>query len=165
MIIGVLGRFLPRELDNDYRGSRIALWLFGALVLLKMAVALGCIFNGRQAASSADGIPIDTFGPQGARAVVSMFAVWGLAQVIIGLVCIAALVRYRSFVPFLFALLLVEHAGRKLIFYLLPIAKSAGTPPGFFINAAMFAVELIGLALSLTYTRRDQGRGGAGFPG
>jgi hypothetical protein len=39
---------------------------------------------GYSAAKSADGIPLDTFTPAGAQAVVSLFAVWGLAQVVIG---------------------------------------------------------------------------------
>ena len=59
-------------------------------------------------ASSADGIPLHTFTPAGAQAVVSLFAIWGLAQLIICLLCILALVRYRSIIPFMFVLLLLD---------------------------------------------------------
>lgn len=140
--------FLPRSIDNDYRGAKIALWIFGVLLLSKLGVALGCLFNGRNAAMSADGIPIDRYTPAGATVIVAMFAAWGLAQTLIVAMGIVVLVRYRSAVPFFFGLLLFEHAARKLIFVLIPIER-IGTPPGFYVNAAMFAVEILGLTLAL----------------
>jgi hypothetical protein len=61
---------------------------------------------------------------------------------------IVVLVRYRSMIPFMFALLLVEHLGRKLILRFLPLVRT-GTPPGYFVNLALVAVMIVGLALSL----------------
>lgn len=139
---------LPRSIDNNYRGSTVAIWLFVPLIVMKIAIAIGCIFNGRNAAQSADGIPLDTFGAAAAQAVVSMFAAWGLSQVIIGAIAVLVLIRYRAMLPFMFTLLLFEHVARKLIFYMLPVVKN-GTPPGFYINAALFAAEIAGLTLSL----------------
>jgi hypothetical protein len=141
-------KLLPRSADNHYGGAKIALWIFGLIVLMKVGMGLGCIFNGQAAAAGADGIPLDTFGPAGAKAVVTMFALWGLAQLTVGLICILALVRYRSLVPLLLALLLFEHASRKLILYVLPIAR-VGSPPGFTINLVLFALEILGLGLAL----------------
>jgi hypothetical protein len=144
----MFNRLFPERIDNTYRGYKLALWLFALLVLMKVGISLGCIFNGYSAASSADGIPLDTFTSAGAQAVVSLFALWGLSQLIIGVLCILALVRYRAMVPFMFALLLLEHLSRKLILHFLPIAK-IGTPPGFAINLVLLAVTIVGLALSL----------------
>jgi len=144
----MLNHFLPRQVDNTYHGYKLALWLFAVLVLMRTGIALGCIFNGRNAASSADGIPLDTFTPAGAQAVVSMFAAWGVAQLMISLVCVLVLTRYRGLIPFTFTLLLLEHASRKLVFKILPVVTTA-TPPGYYINLAIFAIEIAGLALSL----------------
>ena len=144
----MFSQFLPERIDNAYRGHRLALWLFGAVVFMKTSIGLGTIFNGRTAAISADAIPLDTFPPAAAQAFLSVFAIWGFAQVMLGLLCILALVRYRALVPFLFALLLLEHLGRKLILFVLPIAKT-GTPPGLFINLALVAVMILGLVLAL----------------
>lgn len=144
----MFSQFLPERIDNAYRGHRLALWLFGAVVLMKTSIGLGTIFNGRTAAISADAIPLDTFPPAAAQAFLSVFAIWGFAQVMLGLLCMLALVRYRALVPFLFALLLLEHLGRKLILFVLPIAKT-GTPPGLFINLALVAVMILGLVLAL----------------
>jgi hypothetical protein len=115
---------------------------------MKTSIGLGTIFNGHNAAITADGIPLDTFTPAGAQAFVSVIAIWGLAQVMIGLLCILVLVRYRAMVPFMFALLLLEHLSRKLILFVMPIAKT-GTPPGSFINLALVALMIVGLVLSL----------------
>lgn len=145
-------RLLPRHIDNTFRGHRLALWLFGAVVFMKTSIGLGTIFNGRNAAVSADGIPLDTFGPPGAQAFLSVFAVWGLAQATIGFLCLIVLVRYRAMVPLMFALLLLEHLLRRLVFFVMPIARTAEAP-GFLINVALIAVLVVGLALSL---RRGQ---------
>jgi hypothetical protein len=143
---------LPRQIDNTYRGHRLALWLFAALVLLKGAIGVGTIFNGRSAATSADGIPLDTFTPAGEQAFVALFAAWGLSQLMLNLMGLLVLVRYRAMIPFMFALLLLEHLGRKLIFVVMPIART-GDAPGGFINLALVAVMIVGLVLSL----RDPG--------
>ena len=54
-------QLLPQRLDNSYTGHKIALWLFALVVLMKAAIGMGSIFNGYQAASTADGIPLDTY--------------------------------------------------------------------------------------------------------
>jgi len=144
----MLNQVFPRYFDNAYRGHRLALWLFGAILLMKTAIALGTIFNGRTAAQTADGIPLDSFGVAGAAAVVSLFAIWGLAQFVISLIGVLALVRYRAMVPLMLALFLFEHVARRVIFLVMPIPRD-GTAPGLYINLALLAVMTVGLALSL----------------
>ena len=144
----MLDRLFPQRFDNEYRGSKIALWLFGLLVAMRTVIGVNSIFNARLVASSADGIPIDTFSPAGAQAVVALFALLGLSHVVIGLICILALIRYRSMIPFLFALLLFAHLCGRLIGRFLPIPR-AGAPPASAINLVLLAVMVVGLALSL----------------
>jgi hypothetical protein len=143
-----MNQLLPQRIDNAYRGYKLALWLFAVLVFMKVTMSLNCIFNGRMVASSADGIPLDSFTPACARMVVTDFALWGLSQLMIGLLCIVVLARYRALIPFMFALILLEHLSRKLILHFLPIAR-LGTPPGYFVNLLLLALVCVGLALSL----------------
>jgi hypothetical protein len=144
----MLDQLLPQRFDNAYRGHKLALWLFGLLVLVKVAISLGSIFNGYEAASSADGIPLETFTPAGVQAVVTLFALLGLVHLMLLLLCVLALVRYRAMIPLMFAVLLLEYLARRLILLLMPIA-STGKPPGLFINLALLAVMIGGLLLSL----------------
>jgi hypothetical protein len=145
---GLTDRLLPQRVDNTYRGYKLALWLFGAVVLIKLAMSLNSIFNGYVVASSADGIPLDTFPSAAAQTVVALFAIWGLAHLMICLLCILVLVRYRSIVPFMFAFLLLENLSRKLLLQFVPMVRT-GTPPGFYLNLGLLTLMIVGLALSL----------------
>ena len=141
-------QLFPERADNAYRGHNLALLLFTLVVLAKTGIGLGTIFNGRQAASSADGIPLDTYTSASAQTVLSLFALLGLSQVMICLICFVVLVRYRTMIPLMFALLLLYQLGRQLILHFLPIART-GAPPGSVINLVLLAMMIVGLALSL----------------
>ena len=144
----LLERLLPTRAD-EYRGHPLALWLFGAVVLMKTGIGLGTLFNGRNAAVEADGIALASFGEAGADAFVSLFAAWGLAQATLAALCWIVLWRYRGLVPLMFAALLFEHLLRKTIFVVLPIERLPGTAPGLAINIALVAAMLVGLTLAL----------------
>jgi hypothetical protein len=144
----MLNQLLPRQVDNMYHGYKLGLWLFGVLLLMKSTMSLNSIFNGRMVASSADGIPLDTFTPAGAQTVVALFAIWGLAHLAFCALGFVALVRYRALVPFLFLLLLVEQLSRKLVLQVIPVAR-VGTPPAFLVNLILLTLMASGLALSL----------------
>jgi hypothetical protein len=144
----MLQELLPDRADNAYRGRKLALWLFALLVLFKTVMSLNCIFNGYSVATGADELPLDAYTPAGAQTVLDMLATWGLMQLMLCLVCIAALLRYRTMIPFLFTLLLLEHLSRRLILHFLPVVR-IGAPPGYTVNLVLLAVTIVGLALSL----------------
>lgn len=138
----------PNSADRTYHGHRLALWLFAVVVVMTACMSLVSVFNGYTVASSADGIPLDTYPPAAARTVVSLFALLGLSHFTFCLLCVFILARYRSMIPFMFALLLLENLGRKVVLYFLPIARN-GTPPGSAVNLVLLSVMVAGLALSL----------------
>ena len=144
----MLTRILPQRIDNAYRGHVLALWLFIPILFLKTGIAAATIFNGRVAAQSADGIPLDSFGPGGAQAVVALFAIWGLSQLVLSVLGVLALARYRAMIPLLFVLFLTEHLARRWILLVKPIART-GTPSGVYINLVLLGLMIVGLALSL----------------
>ena len=144
----MLNDLLPRRFDNTYQGKKIALWLLGFIAFSKIVMGLNCIFNGQYVATTADGIPLSNYTSAGAHAVLAMFALWGLSVLIFGLLSTLALVRYRSMVPFMFALLLAEHLNRKLILVYLPIVKIEGSK-GWLVNLVLLVLILFGLGLSL----------------
>lgn len=148
----MLERILPPRIDNDDRGLRAAIWLYAPVLLMKTAIALGTIFNGRNAAQGADGVPLASLGAA-ADTVVALYALWGLGQLVICGFGWLALVRYRALLPLMLVALLFEQLARKAILAALPIPSAGGTP-GFFINLALAAALAVGLALSLR-RRRD----------
>jgi hypothetical protein len=150
----MLQRVFPSAADFTYRGSRIALWLLGLVLFLKLAIALGAIFNGHHAATVADGIPIDSYTAHGAQAFLALFASLGLSQFILGAFGVVLLLKYRPLVPLFLLLLLVEFAARKGINAYFPIVRS-GQPPGGAINWAIFGVMVLAFILSI---RQKQSR-------
>jgi hypothetical protein len=58
------------------------------------------------------------------------------------------LIRYRSMVPFLFAVLLLQHLGGRLIAHYLPLVTT-GEPPGSIVNLTLLTLMVVGLGLSL----------------
>lgn len=146
--VGVFSRLLPARLDNTYRGHQAALWLFGLIMLMRTVMSVNSILNGRSVASSADGIPLGTYSPAAAQTAVSLFALVGLSMLMICLWCGLVLVRYRSAVPLMFTVLLLQYVGARLVLHYLPIAR-IGTPIGFYVNLSLLLLIIIGLALSL----------------
>ena len=144
----MLSRLLPPLANFTYSGSRISLWLLGLVLFLKLGIALGAIFNGHHAASIADGIPIDSYTPQGAQAFLSVFASLGLSQFMLGLLGVLILLKYRPLVPIFLLVLLVEYLARKGVNAYMPIARS-GNAPGWAINWAIFGVMLVAFVLSM----------------
>ena len=140
-------KLLPRTIDNSYRGYRAALWLFGLVVLVKAFQGAAVIFNGYTTLRDADGIPLDTYPHDAAQTVLALWALVGLERLIIALLCVIVLVRYRSLITFMFAVLAVDYLAKELILYFIPIVR-AGTPPGPYINLAIFSLTIIGLVLS-----------------
>ena len=144
----MLNNFLPRAADNHYQGYKVALWIFGAILLLFAAMSLNSIFNGHYVAVSADGLPLGSYTAGGAQAVVSFYAIWGITQLLLVIVGIIILVRYRTLVPLFFLLLLLEQFLLRMVSYFQPIAKPHGTPASTFI-IVLFSLLIVGLALSL----------------
>ena len=148
----MLNRIFPQSVDNTYRGHKLALWFFGLLLLMHLAMSLNCIFNGYFVAASADGVPLDAFPPAAIQAVLSLFATWGVEHFFILLLGILVLIRYRSLIPFMFAFLLLEDLARKTALYLLPMTRT-GAGPGYLVNFLFLAFMGVGLALSLWNAR------------
>lgn len=144
----MFGKLFPRPIDNTYRGYKAALWLFGLVVAVRIIQSLLIIFNGYSVARNADGIPLETFAPAAAQTVVALFALSALYRLILSLLCVLVLVRYRRAIPLMFAVLLLNYLAAQLILRFLPLA-STGTPPGPFVNLITLALVVVGLALSL----------------
>jgi len=144
----MLERLFPRVADNAYPGHRLAPWLLG-LMTIKIAMGLNVMLNAPEVARSADGVPLETYGAPAAAAFAFMFAAWGLCQLILGLMVVVVLVRYRRLVPLMFLILLVEQGGRMLLREAWPLER-AGSAPGGLINVVLTALMVVGLALSVS---------------
>jgi len=159
----MLSRIFPKQFDNAYRGHWLAIWLIVPTLLFKLTMGVNVAglnpwISNRFIIQNADGIPIDAFGAEASSVVMFLFASWGLCLLVLSLLGIVVLIRYRAMIPLMYLLLSIEQFGRKGISLASPIVKAVETGEvslGFFINWGFMAALVIGLALSLATPRRD----------
>jgi hypothetical protein len=141
-------RVLPRRIDNNYTASKIALWVFGFVILIRATQSVMIIVSGYSIAQSADGIPLQTYPAAAAQTILAIFALSSLNRLIISLIGALVLVRYRRAVPLMFVVIALTYLGAELITRLVPIVR-VGTPPGVIMNRALMSLTIVGFALSL----------------
>jgi hypothetical protein len=139
---------LPTSIDNTYNGSRLALWFLGFLVSIKTVIGVNSIANGAAVMTGADGIALNTFPAAAAQNLIAVWALLGLAHIVMAVLGVVVLLRYRGMAPLMFALLLLQHAGGRVVGYFHPIVRT-GAPPAAAINLVLLALIIVGLALSL----------------
>lgn len=149
----MFSRLFPRQADHRFEGLRPALWLLGLLIFLKLAMSLNSIFNTQSVAAGADGIPLASFGSAAARQVLALFALVALGQLGLTLIALAALIRYRALVPFVYLVLLGELVARRAIARSYAPPGAQGTDVAWFVNYGMLLLLILGLALSLVPAR------------
>ena len=145
----MIERLFPRRIDNRFEGHLAALWLLGLLLFVKMAMSLNSIFNTREVAAGADGIPLDGFGPAAAREVLLLFALMALGHLFLELVALTVLVRYRALVPFIYLVLLGEHLARRAVVRSYAEPGTESTAVALVVNYGLLALLALGLLLSL----------------
>ena len=146
----MLDRIFPRQFDNAYRGWRTAIWLFVPIVIVEFGIGANSIIDTRTVAMTADGIPLDHYANGGAEAVVALFALLGLPRVLLALLGVLALIRYRTMLPLMYLALLLLHLGSRVLNTLHPIATSAA-PTGSLVTGGLLALLLVGFVLSLLH--------------
>lgn len=144
----MIAKILPPSIDNTYRGHKIALWLFAVVLLVRITQSVVVIVSGYSVARSADGIPLETFGPAAAQTAVALFGLSALNRLFILLLGALTLVRYRSAVPLMFVVLMLNYLAGQLLLQFVPLVRT-GTPPGPLMNLMLFVLMVIGLPLSL----------------
>lgn len=145
----MLDRLFPRQVDNDFQGHRAAIWLLWFLTALMLVVSTRSILVTEAVAVGADGIPIHSFGPVGARTVLMLFALDSVGTLTFGLLAVAVLTRWRSLVPFLYLLLLGGQIVRRLIIQAYAIPRAEGSIGGIWLIVFVLGLLSLGLILSL----------------
>ena len=141
-------RLFPKIIDNHFSGHRFALWLFYPITLITVVRSLIHIFRSDGGAQSIATIPLDSFTAAGSTSLIAIFAQWGLSQLLMGGLFALVLFRYRSMIPLMYLLILIEYAGRIGIGAMKPIV-TIGTPPGRPGSTVMVGIAIICLFLSM----------------
>jgi len=141
-------KLLPDIIDNSYRGRKLSQYAFLILTAATIIRSLIHVFTPDGGAQSIATIPLGSYPADAAAAVILMFSLWGLSQLLMGFVYLAVYVKYKSLIPAMYVLLIFEYAMRIVVGQMKPIV-TAGTAPGSIGNWIMVPVCVILLILSL----------------
>ena len=141
-------RLLPSSFDNNFDGHPVSLWLFGLITTVTLGRSLTHIFLPDGGAQSIATVPLSQYSSGAESSVISVFALWGLSQLLIALVMLIAALRYRSMIPLLYLFLVVEYSARICIGIFKPL-ETLQTPPGAIGNLVLFGAAMLGIFLSL----------------
>lgn len=144
----MFSQLFPQRADNTYRGRKLGLWIFGLVALLNGVIGFNSTFNTREVATNADGIPLDTFPPAATQTVLSLFALIGVSRIVIVLICAVIFFRYRSLVPLMLAVLLLNQLASRVVHFYLP-TPITGNPPGPTVILSILGLTALAFGLSL----------------
>ena len=129
----------PKTADNVFPGPKFALWAFNVLTTVVICRSLVHIVKDDGGAQSIASVPLDEMTEDGKAAVISIFAQWGLSQLVTGLLFLASCVRYRSLIPLMCLVFIAENIGRVLIGVFKPL-PTEHSPPGAIGSVVFFLV-------------------------
>ncbi len=144
-IVAVL---LPAQADNTIRGMKLPVYVFALISVVSMVRSCIHLLAPDGGAGSIAGMNLAV---DGAGGIIFAFALWGSAQLIYAVIQLVVAFRYRSLVPFMYALLIAETLLRQLVGHMKPVTF-AHTPPGAIGNYVI--LPLAGLMLVLSLWRR-----------
>lgn len=141
-------KLMPDSIDNRYRGRKLSQYAFLLITAAKIVRSLIHVFAPDGGAQSIATIPLGSYPADAAAAVILMFSLWGLSQLLMGFVYLGVYVKYKSLIPAMYVLLIFEYAMRIVVGQMKPIV-TAGTAPGSIGNWIMVPVCVILLIFSL----------------
>ncbi len=145
----MLDRIFPARADNRFRGHALALWLFVPLALMKVALGLVHVLRADGGAQSVSTMPLDSYPAGAAQNIIGLMARMGLEQVLLGLVFVVVLLRYRALVPLMYALAVLHFLMQRGVTALKPLAL-AGVSGASTMHLVIGIVSIAGLLLSLS---------------
>jgi hypothetical protein len=128
--------------ENLTTKNKIALRSFYVITAITLTRSLIHLFAPDGGAQSIATIPLDAFPPEAAAVVIHLFGLWGLSQLLLGLVYLYACVRARHLIPMLYLLAILEYSMRIALTFIKPMEVSK-TAPGGVANYVVVPVFII----------------------
>ena len=139
----------PACADNTLRGSKLPAYIFALIGVVSLVRSCIHVFAPDGGAGTIAGMNLDVAGADG---IIFSFALWGSSQLIYAVVQLTVAFRYRSLIPAMYLLLILETLLRILVGRMKPVDFSH-TPPGAYGNYVMLPLAIVMLAISLRQRR------------
>ncbi len=141
----VLEVLFPAKADNTLRGSKIPFYIFTLYTILSAVRSCIHLLAPDGGAGSIAGMDLTVAGAEG---IIFAFALWGSSQLLFAIIQLLVVVRYRSLVPLMWLMLILEVLLRELVGAMKPVTF-AHTPPGAIGNQLFLPLAALMLAWSI----------------
>lgn len=147
----ILNNILPQIVDNEYRGNKVALWIFTILAIISTARSTIHFLAPDGGAGSIAGLDLS----KGGENIIFAFGLWGLSQLLYAFIQILVAFRYRRLIPLFYVILFIETLGRMAVGAMKPPILLYGAPPGGIANYVILPLSIIMFILSIKIKRQE----------
>jgi hypothetical protein len=142
---------LPAKLDNTIRGWKLPFYIFALYTVISIVRSFIHLLSPDGGAGTIAGIDLTVAGADG---IIFAFALWGSSQLLMAMIQLLVVVRYRSLIPFMWLMLILEVLLRELVGAMKPVTFTH-IPPGAIGNQLLLPLAALMLGLSLWSAYRE----------
>ncbi len=144
-MVKMLAKILPEQINSEFSGHNIAMYAFIAIAIVTIAGSLAHNFLPDGGSGSIATIDLSV---EGVETIVGIFAQWGLSQLLMGVFHAIVYFRYKSLIPLIYIIIIVEYLWRILMGLAKPI-ETIGTAPGVIGNLIVIPLAVIFFILAI----------------
>jgi hypothetical protein len=144
----MIERIFPKQANQSYLGHKAAEYTFALIAMISLIRSLIHVFLPDGGAGVIAGLNLS----QASENIVFAFGLWGVSQTILALIQLLVAFRYKSLIPLMYILLILEMLGRMLIGTIKPPVVLA-IPPGGLANWILLPLAILMLYLSVKKIR------------
>lgn len=141
----ILETLLPTKIDNTIRGTKVPFYVFALYAIVSTVRSCIHLLAPDGGAGSIAGMDLSVAGADG---IIFGFALWGSSQLLFAIIQLLVVFRYRSLIPFMWLMLILEVLLRELVGHMKPVIFTH-TPPGAIGNQLILPLAALMLVLSL----------------
>ena len=135
---------LPKRAENSHSVGKIVEIVFLAVTVFTIARSLIHILSPDGGANRIAGINTSVVGGSN---IVSIFTLWGLSQLLLGVIFLTVYLRYKNLIPLMYLIVLAEYSGRIILGLIKPLTTSH-VPPGAYGDYIMVPLAIVMLIIS-----------------
>jgi hypothetical protein len=142
---------LPARVDNTIRGVKLPFYVFCLLALISTARSCIHLLSPDGGAGTIAGMDLTVAGAGG---IIFAFGLWGSSQLLFAIIQLLVVFRYKSLVPLMYLMLILEILLRELVGVIKPVIF-AQPPPGEIGNQIVLPLAGVMLILTLWSTSKS----------
>ncbi|MFW9951813.1 MAG: hypothetical protein ACFFKA_16985 [Candidatus Thorarchaeota archaeon] len=149
-MITQLKKLLPEKAEKAFYGYKIAEIAFLIITIITIIRSLIHFLTPDGGAGSIATIDLNL---EGSSIIVGIFALWGISQLLMGIIFCIVYFRYKNLIPFMYLLIIIEYTMRIFVGIIKPF-ETVGIAPGAIGNYVMIPLAAIMFFLSILKLKR-----------